>query len=64
MKFNLGKSFSDFIIRVGDVLWPKMIAARKADIQSSFSTTEKGLIIVISYIIALGLWVMVNLDYE
>jgi YbbR domain-containing protein len=64
MRLNPGKYLGNLVTRIGDIIWPKMIAAKKADVQSSFSTGEKVLVIVSSYIIAIGLWVMVNLDNE
>jgi YbbR domain-containing protein len=64
MSNSPGKFFGNLVSRFGDVIWPKMIAAKKADVQSSFSNAEKALVIFAAYIIAIGLWVMVNLDNE
>lgn len=64
MNFNPGKYLGSLVSQIGDVIWPKMIAAKKADVQSSFSSVEKVLVIASAYIIAIGLWVMVNLDNE
>ncbi len=64
MKNNLGNFIGNLVSKFGDAIWPKMIAAKKADVQLSFSNAEKVLVIIASYIIAIGLWVMVNLDNE
>lgn len=64
MKNSPGKYIGNLVSKFGDAIWPKMIAAKKADVQSSFSNAEKALVIVAAYIIAIGLWVMVNLDNE
>ena len=61
---GFGKKFSSWISKLGDYIWPRMIAARKEDAQSSFSTGEKVLVIIIAYIIAVASWIMVNLDND
>lgn len=61
---KFGTNFSNWISKLGDFIWPRMIAARKEDAQSSFSTSEKVLVIIIAYIIAIGSWIMVNLDRD
>jgi len=64
MKISLGTYIANQVSKFGDAIWPKMIAAKKADVQSSFSNLEKALVFMAAFIIAIGLWVMVNLDNE
>ena len=61
---GFGKNFSNWISKLGDFIWPRMTTARKEDAQSSLSTSEKALVIITAYSIAIGSWIMVNLDND
>ncbi len=59
-----GNKIIKWVSKAGDFIWPRMLAAKKADLQSSFSTSEKVLVFVIAYVIAIGGWLTVNLDRD
>lgn len=48
---------------IGNVLWPRLLRSARED-ESTFSPREKVLVFVVAFGIALGLWVMVNLDRD
>lgn len=49
---------------MGDIAWPRILSPKIGEGQSSISTGEKALVFGIAYTIAIGLWLMVNLDRE
>jgi hypothetical protein len=53
--------FTDWL---GSKAWPRLIISGKGDRLSPISGGEKALVFSIAYAIALGLWLMVNLDRE
>lgn len=59
-----GNKIIKWVSKAGDFIWPRMLAAKKADLQSSFSTSEKVMVFVIAYVIAIGGWLTVNLDRD
>jgi len=50
--------------KVGDMAWPRILAPKIGEGQSTISTGEKALVFGIAYTIAISLWLMVNLDRE
>jgi hypothetical protein len=48
---------------IGNVIWPRLLRSSSED-DSTFSTREKVLVFTVAYGIALGLWLMVNLDRD
>lgn len=49
---------------IGSRAWPRLIVSGKGDDHSPISNTEKAVVFVVAYVIAFGLWLMVNLDRE
>jgi YbbR domain-containing protein len=56
--------FRKWTEKVGDIAWPRILSPKIGEGQSSISTGEKALVFGIAYTIAIGLWLMVNLDRE
>lgn len=61
---ELKNRFRKIVEKIGEFTWPRLLAPRIGEGQSSFSTGEKALVFGIAYVIAIGLWLMVNLDRE
>jgi hypothetical protein len=58
------KSLTRFTDWLGSKAWPRLIVSGKGDRMSPISGGEKVLVFSVAYGIALGLWLMVNLDRE
>jgi YbbR domain-containing protein len=50
--------------KVGDFAWPRLLSPKIGDGQSTISPGEKALVLGVAYVIAIGLWLMVNLDRD
>jgi hypothetical protein len=61
---SLKKLFRKWTEKVGDFAWPRILSPKIGEGQSTISTGEKALVFGVAYAIALGLWLMVNLDRE
>lgn len=61
---TLKKLFRKWTDKVGDFAWPRILSPKIGEGQSSISTGEKALVLGVAYVIAIGLWLMVNLDRD